>query len=516
MDTIRTRYGDDNTKWSKTRNYIYQASDRLTLQQVNDVLWFLDERKCCCSSCSLGRYVPLMQYNCFVVFPPSMVRYILASSPRILKRNVTTQLQPTMQFLQQLYGEEMFREAILRNPDLLLSSGVRYGGHNEQEIDAYLTQEVGLTKQNVIKLKMTVPFLFRFSMEKLKAVVDFLDSILERGDYDVDDRRRIIGKIITSHPLLMNLSVETNLEPRMTFLMERCNLQERDAAKLIQSSSGNVLGLSVDENLRPTLDFLCNLVTRQARDVDDNANALRKCVLSHPQLLALSLKNLQTKVDYFDAIDRLAPSNVSVLACRVAIRSPAVYSLSLKNNVVPTVEFLAKAWGTKSPAIEWQGDRLIVLEGPPSSDEDKESLSSFLNEFPNILTLSLEGNIQPTLNFYNRTGYTRLDEDWRFQGYNDTRPIRGRYIAASLFNRLLPRWHYLIANGWPVGEQEPPDPSTLPPLHLLVGATDRAFCDQLGYDFEDYVAFKDQAVPRLKFSSQFDTWLRTGRPIDTQ
>lgn len=48
MDTIRTRYGHGaltNTAWTKTRNYVYQASDRLTLEQVNDVLWFLDERK---------------------------------------------------------------------------------------------------------------------------------------------------------------------------------------------------------------------------------------------------------------------------------------------------------------------------------------------------------------------------------------------------------------------------------------------------------------------------------------
>jgi len=190
--------------------------------------------------------------------------------------------------------------------------------------------------------------------------------------------------------------------------------------------------------------------------------------------------------------------------------------LSLKNNIIPTVEFLAKAWGASSPKIEWQDDALIVVKTPPTNEKDKESLSSLLKEFPNILTMSLEGNIQPTLTFFNRTGYIRLDEEFRFQHVNNARPIRGRYIAASLFNRLLPRWHHLIANGWSVGQGDPPDPSTLPPLHLLVGATDRAFCEQMGYDIHDYVAFKDKSVPRLKFSSQFDTWLKTGRPIDVQ
>jgi hypothetical protein len=242
---------------------------------------------------------------------------------------------------------------------------------------------------------------------------------------------------------------------------------------------------------------------------------LRKCVVAHSQLLGLSLKNLQAKVNYFDAIDGKDSSDMpssSSLASRIAIRSPAVYSLSLKHNIVPTVLFLAKAWGTTSPQVRWHGDTLTVSKAP-HLDESKDSLSSLLQEFPTILTLSLEGNIQPTLTFFNRTGYTSLSSDWRLD--SKQRPIRGRYIAASLFNRLLPRWHHLIANGWPQGETSD-DPSRLPPLHLLVGATDRAFCQQMGFDFEEYVMFKDQSIPRLKFSSQFDTWLKTGRPIDVQ
>jgi len=402
----------------------------------------------------------------------------------------------------------MFSEAISRNPHLLLSSGVGHGEPND-EMDAYLQENVGLTIQHIQKLRKTAPFLFRLEKNKVQAVVEFLSSILKRGDYDDKERRRILGKIVQSHPGLMNLSVETNLEPRMNFLMERCCLQERDAAVLIKTSLGTILGLSVDDNLRPKLDFLCNLLARQVQDTK-GTEILRKCVLGHPQLLALSLKNLQAKVDYFDAIDQLAESSIT-LACRVAIRAPAVYSLSLKNNIIPTVEFLAKAWGTTSPKMEWQ-DEILVLQESPSPSE--ESLSSLLKEFPSILTMSLEGNIQPTLTFFNRTGYTCLDEGWALQSDKGARPIRGRYIAASLFNRLLPRWHHLIANGWPVSEEERPDPSSLPPLHMLVGATDRTFCEQMGYDLQDYVAFKEESVPRLKFSSQFDTWLKTGRPID--
>jgi hypothetical protein len=284
----------------------------------------------------------------------------------------------------------------------------------------------------------------------------------------------------------------------MNFLMERCQLSKSDAAALIKTSPG-ILGLSVEDNLRPTLDFLSTLL-------ENDTCLLRKCLTGHAQLLALSLKNLQQKVDYFDAIDGQETSGTS-LASRIAIRSPAVFSLSLRNNIIPTVEFLAKVWGTTPPKVCWHGDAITVttaqaLSSPPI--QTKDSLSSLLQEFPTVLTLSLEGNIQPTLTFFNRTGYTSLSSDWRLDP--KLRPIRGRYIASSLFNRLLPRWHHLIANGR----------VEMPPLHLIVGATDRAFCEQMGFDFEDYALFKDQSVPRLKFSSQFDTWLKTGRPIDVE
>jgi hypothetical protein len=58
------------------------------------------------------------------------------------------------------------------------------------------------------------------------------------------------------------------------------------------------------------------------------------------------------------------------------------------------------------------------------------------------------------------------------------------------------------------------DKVQLPPLHLLAGATDEVFCRQLNLSLGEYTKFKEEAIPRLKFNSQFDRWLKTGRPID--
>jgi hypothetical protein len=62
----------------------------------------------------------------------------------------------------------------------------------------------------------------------------------------------------------------------------------------------------------------------------------------------------------------------------------------------------------------------------------------------------------------------------------------------------------------PAGE----DYTHLPPLHLLAGAGDEVFCRQMKLSLTDYLAFKEEATPRLKFNTQFDMWLKTGRPID--
>jgi len=116
-------------------------------------------------------------------------------------------------------------------------------------------------------------------------------------------------------------------------------------------------------------------------------------------------------------------------------------------------------------------------------------------------------------------------------------------FSQSLYNRLLPRWHFLIqeqekqqqyeleqleslVNSRSSIENEKYNvPSTttttsssptttLPPLHLLAGANDENFCKQMKVSHDEYVNFKEEAVQRLKFSSQFDIWLKTGRPID--
>jgi len=286
------------------------------------------------------------------------------------------------------------------------------------------------------------------------------------------------------------------------------------------------------------------------REEDASKILLRKCILKHPQILALSLSNLLVKRDYFDYIDsdgnlpaedgdESVKGKKNTLAARILVSAPSTYSLSLKENIIPKMEYLGSLWGSHTPAASYSKKS--------GNGSGGSSLSDNLREYPQILTLSKEGNIIPTLSFYNMTGYVDLDTHGlpRKQQSSMTHAksiIRSRYIATSLYNRLLPRWHFLLEEQdkqqqlleqqleslvdpkskeasspkyiIPTPKTSPSSVVALPPLHLLAGASDDVFCRQMKLSREGYLAFKEEAVPRLKFSSQFDRWLKTGRPID--
>ena len=445
IDFIETRYIQNNNNnnnnnnegdWTKTRNYLYHTHASLSTLQITNVLNFLEDS-----------------------FDDHTIRQILQNSPRILRKNPISKLQPTADFLRSLYGSDMFQQAILRNPSLLLTSGIGYE-RESQDLETYLHQEWSLSKSSITALKLTAPFVLSLRLDQVKAVCTYLSTLLQRGGIDPTT---VMKKIITAHPHLLNLNVEQNLQPRIHFLIQNCQLSDKDVATLLQKSS-SILGLSVSNNLQPTLDYLRPWLQH------DN-DLLKKTVMAHAPILGLSLDNLQQKVEYFNAMEKS-------FASRILIRCPAVYSLSLLDNIIPKVHFLRRVWGLKS-----------------------HETMPLLREYPGILTLSLEGNIQPTIRFYNTTGYTHVTSDWMLQP--GAKGIRGRYIAASLFQRLLPRWHFLQQHGV----------STLP-VHVLVGATDKAFCQHFLLDLSQYQRFQQESVSRLKFSSQFDTWLKTGRPID--
>ena len=538
--------------WARTRNYLYRY--RANLAKTSSSISKVDaiKRKRVVRNRGPLTIKHIKQIMTFLesTFPnrPELQACILQSTPRILSHHhsIESRLIPTVDLLKGLYGDmpgsdgkkgTMFFEAIQRNPKLLLVQGVGYtgGGATDQrennnidctvEVEDYLQNVVGLSSSGITKLKKNQPTLFQMSLQKkVQPAVEYLLSLLLGRNSSIEStpskQKKLLAKIVTNHPNLLQLDVDSNLKSTAHFLRDYFELTDSELASVI-GSNPSILGLAIDGNLRPKMQLLAKALANGMKlENSDNESeiqksSLRKSILKHPQMLSLSTNNICAKIDYFDSIDVKSSKGESdaTLAARLLVLAPSVYSLSLSKNIMPKVDYLASLWG-------WP------------------SLSNKLCECP-LLTLSMD-NIQQTLSFYNMTGYIDLpNEEGEVSASPKAGNVRSRYIATSLYNRLLPRWNFLLK------EQERkedvlgelsldnegarredtikyylPSPNTssdrivLPPLHLLAGASDEVFCRQLNLSLGEYSAFKEEAVPRLKFNSQFDRWLKTGRPID--
>lgn len=515
---------DDGTgcNWIRTRNYLYHAHDKLTVDKVERVLDFLQNS-----------------------FSNETARIVIQECPRILRKNCKTNLIPTLELLNQLYGVEMVRNAVHRNPGLLLTRGTGYNADSLELVEVFLKMELHIDSKPLDTLKRSFPALFQTQVSKLISVIHFLREYLSLS-LDTQRTNSALVKLLLSHPQLFLLSVDTGLRPRVMFLKQRCYLDDTDIAKLVSSSSaGAVLGLSITDNLAPTMNYL-------AIRLDEDQ--IRKVIQRHPQILGLSLANLRQKVQYFDSLEQVPRgSNITMsrikpsLAARILVRAPAVYSLSLVENIIPKVRFLAGIWGGQPPpwdtaqsvdqfidtgrslvhsetGKEVEVSTLALLDAAATAN-GTSILYQQLWQYPSILGLSLEGNLQPTVDFFNRTGYVVLDREWKntvptYRGNgtsgggaagSNTLALPGRYLAASLTNRLLPRWHYYTSRNRTNSDDTA---RRMIPLHTLVLANDANFCHSLGLNASEYSRFQREAIPRLKFNSQFETWLKTGRPID--
>ena len=469
MEILEERLGlsSADKSWKKTRAYLYRSTltDRQIISAVETLL-----------ACK--------------VLSKELVRHVVQSSPRILRKNPKTYIEPTLDFLLDIFGKELLPEAVSRNPNLLLTRDTGYNGDDLELVSIFLQCHLGMSESNICKLKKSAPRIFQIRVSNLLETTLYLSDLLNAGDaaiaQDERQQKRVLCKIILSHPNLLQLSVDRNLKPRIEYLRQRCRLEDKDVKSLIKSSSAGILGLSVEDNLAAKLDIIEECLA--------NPSLSRQCILRHPQILGLSLENIKAKLAYFSSIDKALPG-------RLLARSPAVFSLRLEDNIVPKIAFLAGVWGL----------------GKESSAEAfyDEKLGSLLAEYPTVLTLSLESNLRPTVDFFNRTGYTHLDEEWCLKDSEKAGQLRGRYLAASLYKRLLPRWHFAQSMYEQEDEKAQESGESSVPLHLLAGVSDKVFCEALGESAErDYKVFLAETYPRLKFSSQFATWLKSGTPIE--
>ena len=192
-------------------------------------------------------------------------------------------------------------EAIYRNTDLLLIRGVGYasnsfggnigsninqlnekgsddggGGGNDANalaVEQYLTDNLKLllSTNEIAILKQNHPTLFQLSLDtKIIPVLDYLRTLLltssskslsstssssknnnnNNNNSSSKKVQQVLKKIITQHPMLLQLDIDTNLNYTVDYLRDTFDFTNEEVATVISITPG-VLGLSVSNNLRP-------------------------------------------------------------------------------------------------------------------------------------------------------------------------------------------------------------------------------------------------------------------------
>lgn len=427
MALLQQTYPTDNTQlWAKTKNYLYQYRARSKSSQVTNTTneTLSKTKRARTKNLSLKNVQKMIDFL-QSTFPnhPELQAHILQTSPRILNQyhSIESRLIPTIDFLWGLYGGlpdskgvegGMIYEAIYRNANLLLVRGVGYSGGGWEDKDAdtaveeYLL-ELGVSASGIAKLKKSQPTLFQVSLkQKVKPVVQYLSNLL--GYMSTTSSKNRIVRLITNHPMLLHLDVESNLEPKARFVQTFCGMTDKELA-VVMSSTPGILGLSLESNIKPTLQFLLDALTPTTKgDVSESlANKidnketramLRRSILKHPQILGLSLDNLRAKMSYFDQIDCCGTKSTTTkqkkkdgtLASKILLSAPSAYSLSL-SNIAEKIDYLAAVWSCDAPNSSANKDHLYEELKPQN---ETVYLSDSLRIYPQVLTLSMEGNIK--------------------------------------------------------------------------------------------------------------------------
>ncbi|XP_021910307.1 transcription termination factor MTEF1, chloroplastic [Carica papaya] len=165
--------------------------------------------------------------------------------------------------------------------------------------------------------------------------------------------RPSLGRILDMHPILLTSDPRSFILPVLHFLLQEVPIPSSDLPKSIIRCP-RLLVSSVSSQLRPTLSFL-----RSLGFVGPNA------IDSHTTLLLVSSVplTLQPKVEYLQGLG-FSWEEVS----NMVVRSPALLTFSVNNNLVPKTEYFVK---------------------------EMEGNLADLKRFPQYFSFSLERRIKP-------------------------------------------------------------------------------------------------------------------------
>jgi len=217
--------------------------------------------------------------------------------------------------------------------------------------------------------------------------------------------------IVKKNPLILTMSVEQNLQPKLIFYFIMTLRMEPDEVRRLLLSYPQILNSSLENHLQP--------ITRLFLSFDFSAYEFSRMLLRFPRLVTYSLTKIKRTVAYLRFALGLEASDVR----RVLHQAPQVVSLTVEN-LQQKVEYLLKV---AEPG---------AVAGHPSSTR---TLRKLIVGMPSLLHLSIEKNLKPKVEF--------LREELGAEELSKVIDRLPTILGYSLENRIKPRLMKILEAG---------------------------------------------------------------------
>ena len=260
-----------------------------------------------------------------------------------------------------------------------------------------LQHSLHLSKKDVGRIVRGFPSVLLLRVDTIQAKLNFLLPTVALND------TKVLSKMFVSHPYLLALSVDENLEPTMNSLQQRLDMNGTEISQMIRNSP-TILSLNFTTGLEPKLDWL-----QDRLQLDDSQ--MKKLLRKQPGILNLKMEDtIQVKLAWVQ--ERLSIDEKELK--KLVLRHPFVLIASPEKKLEPTLQWLEEKLNTNTNGVS----RIVCCQ-------------------PSLLDMNISTNLQPTYDFF--TMCLGGDEE-RVANLLKCYP---RCLLSSLEKRLKPRWEQI-------------------------------------------------------------------------
>ena len=302
---------------------------------------------------------------------------------------------------------------------------------------ALLQERLGISRKAAGKLCLGANSLLNFLLATLEGKIDWLQARLHLDKAD-------LWKVIKRSPVILTCSTEDNLEPTINNIQSSLELSDKELTKMIVWAPDLLLHNFSDDLLASRFVFLQDVLNIDEEDIA----SLRAATFKKPEILFWSEESMlesqqwiKNRFGYGDSkvaqVCRLYPhtltSNIDTLEKmtsdlqielaldndeleRVISNTPSLLSSSINENIKPKMDFFQRTFAL-----------------------DAEEVKTLLLRHSVLLKLSIAKNVEPKIEFYSKLAGKAVAKEAIFENPN--------LLLQSFKKRLKPRLAEIVESG---------------------------------------------------------------------